>query len=76
MRVAVVGHVEWAEFARVESVPHPGGYQKASVSRLGPTADPPLVQSASLVHTPGSATSENATLVVATRPKRRSRSRG
>ena len=24
MRVAVVGHVEWAEFARVESVPEPG----------------------------------------------------
>ena len=24
MRVAVVGHVEWVEFARVERVPHPG----------------------------------------------------
>ena len=24
MRVAVVGHVEWAEFARVERVPEPG----------------------------------------------------
>src|SRR3954451_8506194 len=24
MRVAVVGHVEWVEFARVESVPRPG----------------------------------------------------
>jgi ribokinase len=24
MRVAVVGHVEWIEFARVERVPHPG----------------------------------------------------
>src|SRR5918994_4077586 len=25
MRVAVVGHVEWIEFARVERVPEPGG---------------------------------------------------
>jgi ribokinase len=25
MRVAVVGHVEWVEFARVEAVPRPGG---------------------------------------------------
>src|SRR2546423_6572794 len=24
MRVAVVGHVEWVEFARVEAVPRPG----------------------------------------------------
>jgi ribokinase len=24
MRVAVVGHVEWVEFARVERVPRPG----------------------------------------------------
>src|SRR3712207_6421071 len=24
MRTAVVGHVEWIEFARVERVPHPG----------------------------------------------------
>ena len=24
MRVAVVGHVEWVEFARVEAVPKPG----------------------------------------------------
>ena len=24
MRVAVVGHVEWIEFARVARVPHPG----------------------------------------------------
>ncbi|MBA2332592.1 MAG: hypothetical protein H0V94_07390 [Actinobacteria bacterium] len=25
MRMAVVGHVEWVEFARVEAVPRPGG---------------------------------------------------
>ncbi|MCP9485320.1 MAG: PfkB family carbohydrate kinase [Gaiellaceae bacterium MAG52_C11] len=25
MRIAVVGHVEWVEFARVEAVPRPGG---------------------------------------------------
>jgi len=25
MRIAVVGHVEWVEFARVEAMPHPGG---------------------------------------------------
>jgi ribokinase len=24
MRIAVVGHVEWVEFARVEAVPRPG----------------------------------------------------
>ena len=24
MRLAVVGHVEWVEFARVETVPRPG----------------------------------------------------
>ena len=30
MRVAVVGHVEWAEFARVESVPEPGEIVQAA----------------------------------------------
>ena len=29
MRVAVVGHVEWAEFARVEAVPEPGAIVQA-----------------------------------------------
>src|SRR5687767_1109196 len=32
MRAAVIGHVEWVEFARVETVPQPGDIVHASVT--------------------------------------------
>ena len=36
MRVAVVGHVEWVEFARVERVPSPGEIVHALEAWEGP----------------------------------------